>query len=132
MGLQNQPIKGHPLKRVNNFLNALVSNLGKDGQTWTINAMVNGKQVSSFNSNSGPLKEFNVVYQCYKRCVPASTPVKFTNLVATLSVADPNFGKKGGIQTSIPGNVQASPETSDPSGKVWTVNQVTVQPGKGH
>lgn len=105
--------------------------MGNDGKTWTVNAAINGRQVSSFVSPSGPLNSYNVLSQCLGKCVQASTPVKFTNLAVTLSVADPNFGKNARIQGGIPGSVQASPETSDQTGKVWSVNQVTVQPFKG-
>ncbi|EUC55909.1 hypothetical protein RSOL_143700 [Rhizoctonia solani AG-3 Rhs1AP] len=97
--------------------------LGSNKMTWTQTVTIDGKAVSTINSDSGPyMKGWGTGTECNNGCTGTISAQKYTNTVITLDAADPTFGSTAGSAQGA----TATGLTSEQGGKVWKIATINV------
>ncbi|KDN37352.1 hypothetical protein RSAG8_10240, partial [Rhizoctonia solani AG-8 WAC10335] len=91
--------------------------------TWTQTVTIDGKVVSTLDSDSGPyMKGWGTGTECQNDCSGTVSAQKYTNTVIVLDAADPDFSKTLGCSQGA----TATGITSEQGGKIWKIASIDV------
>ncbi|KAH7333876.1 hypothetical protein B0J17DRAFT_696344 [Rhizoctonia solani] len=97
--------------------------LGSNKMTWAQTVTIDGKVVSTLNSDSGPyMKGWGTGTECNNGCSGTISAQKYTNTVITLDAADPSFGSTAASAQGA----TATGLTSEQGGKIWKIATINV------
>ncbi|EUC60663.1 hypothetical protein RSOL_359440 [Rhizoctonia solani AG-3 Rhs1AP] len=97
--------------------------LQSNKMTWTQTVTIDGKVVSTLDSDSGPyMKGWGTGTECQDNCSGTVSAQKYTNTVITLDAADPNFS----TTLSCSQGATATGITSEQGGKIWKIARINV------